>query len=1143
MLATERSIFYDPAGKRWPFFKRLLLLLVGITSVLGAVLCGTILLLPVSPVTAIYRDAIKSFIVKPDAKREAARLFLAARSRRRLLSGIAAEQFTTRTHASLTTAAPITVGFYVNWDPNSFNSLRAHIDALSYVMPEWLSLGSSGAQPFTSAFSDAARDPEVVTLASSHHVPIIPILNNENNDDFRWAPLQQLLTDHARQVALANKLRDYLLAQHFAGINIDFELPYNQLTDAEVARATPFFRRALPQFMALLKQTFAPTHLLVTQDLPAGDAGFDNAALGKVNDFVVLMLYDQHTPSDDPGPIAAQDWVEQSAGSAFVAIPASKVVLGMGNYAYDWPITIDAQGAMHRAGDGRELMLGAALHLAQEAGASIEMDDGDVNPYFTYEDTDNQDHIVYLLDAATAYNTIHALHGYAPRGAALWYLGSEDPTLWSFFDDDKLDKPVAPSALSSIDFKDTLDTDTNPTGDELMLITAVSAPGLRTMTRNADGLITAEHYLQYPSPYVLRQFGTANKAIALTFDDGPDPRWTPQILRVLEQHGVPGTFFVIGQQAAQYPGIVRQAWQDGDDLGNHTYTHPHIALVSPLRASLEVNATQRILESITGHMSLLFRPPFGESPDTGKLGPQDLAMMLQMQRDGFVIVGMNIDPKDYEAPTPQNPNTPRTIVWSVDAQLKAGNHIILLHDGGGDRSRTVAALPLIIHDLKARGYHFVTVSQLMGPGWHDKLFPVVPHQQEEIAGLDHVIFEIGFAFNLLLRCLFLSAIVLGVLRILLFGVLAIAHSRRKKGVLEAYTAPVTVAIPAYNEGKVVCRTVESVLVSDYPALHVIAVDDGSTDDTAAALQEQFGNDPRVTIVRKENGGKASALNTAFALATTEIVVCMDADTLFTPTTVRLLVQPFADPRVGAVAGNVKVGNRLNLLAIWQSLEYITSQNFDRRAFAQLDAVAVVPGAAGAWRTSAVTAAGGFASDTLAEDTDLTFKVRLLGYATRCQNTALAFTEAPDSVSTLAKQRFRWAFGILQALWKHRRSLFQPQYGAFSMLVMPSMWLFNIFLQALAPVVDLCVLLAILNGQLPAVLYYTAAFFALDLIASFVSFALDGENPRPILWLFGQRFFYREFLYYIILKALLAAMRGGSVGWGKLQRKATVLLPQ
>jgi cellulose synthase/poly-beta-1,6-N-acetylglucosamine synthase-like glycosyltransferase len=275
----------------------------------------------------------------------------------------------------------------------------------------------------------------------------------------------------------------------------------------------------------------------------------------------------------------------------------------------------------------------------------------------------------------------------------------------------------------------------------------------------------------------------------------------------------------------------------------------------------------------------------------------------------------------------------------------------------------------------------------------------------------------------------------------------------------------------------------------------------------------------------------------------EIIVCLDADTIFAKDTISRLVPHFVDPKVGAVAGNVKVGNRTNPLTIWQSVEYITSQNFDRRAYAALNSVSVVPGAVGAWRRSAVIEAHGYSSDTLAEDTDLTFRVRTLGYHIQTENEALAFTEAPDTVSALAKQRFRWAFGTLQSLWKHRKVLFNRKYGAFGMFVMPATWIFNIFLQAFGPIVDIAVIMSLFNGEYAAVLTYYAAFFVLDFFGSALAVRLDKEDPKQLAWLFWQRFFYRQFMYYVILKSIMAALKGGIVGWGKLHRKATVALTE
>jgi cellulose synthase/poly-beta-1,6-N-acetylglucosamine synthase-like glycosyltransferase/peptidoglycan/xylan/chitin deacetylase (PgdA/CDA1 family)/spore germination protein YaaH len=1142
-MMPERQVFRDPAGKRWQVYKKIGATLGIITSIAALLLCISVLLLPSSRQQAI--GAFHPFFLT--SHDEAARKFLADTIAKKAKKQLAAEKprrFKIHTGKPADTNNTV-IGFYVDWDPNSFTSFRDHIDALTYVLPEWMSL-NGGAVTFTSLYPPKPQGPDdtpsldgqVVQLANAHRLPIMPILNNENADDFQWAPLRQLLTDPTRQQLLITRLRDYLLAQHFAGINIDFELPYDAMSAAELAQGKALIHAALPQFMQRLHDAFAPAHLLVSEDLPVDDANYDFAALGEANDLVIAMQYDQHTPTDPPGPIAGQDWLEQTAQTLFDQIDSSKVILGIGNYSYDWPVKLDANGAMTPDGAGREIQLGSALNIARQTNATVQMDDGDLNPYFFYTDADGQTHVVYMLDAVTAYNQVTALRGYAPRGAALWYLGSEDPTIWSFLDEDLLAKPASPGALHDINFQSTLDVDASPQGDELMQVSALATAGARTFITDSDGLITDEHYQSFPTPYVMQEFSGRGKTVALTFDDGPDAKYTPQILRVLKENHVNGTFFVIGEQAAQHPEIIRQSWQDGNEIGNHTYTHPHIDAVSSGRAEMELNSTQRIIESLTGHMSLLFRPPYGDSPDQSALTVAELPLIARLKSDGYLTVGMNIDPKDYLKPGVD------AIVRQVEAQVSPSNHIILLHDGGGEREQTVAALPLIIKALKAQGYTFVTVSQLLGATGKDRLFPAVSKDQLDIAGFDQLLFEVWYFGLHVLQILFLVAIALGILRIVLFAPLVIANKNQARRLADASTPlpTVTVAIPAFNESRVVCRTVHAVLQSAYPDLRVVVVDDGSSDDTLARLREQFADHPQVTIVAKANGGKASALNAAFALAETEIVVCMDADTMFTPDTIRYLVRQFADPRVGAVAGNVKVGNRINLLTIWQSIEYITSQNFDRQAFSLLNSVAVVPGAVGAWRRSAVMKAGGFESSTLAEDTDLTFKIRLLGYATRGDNAALAYTEAPDTVGALAKQRFRWAFGILQALWKHRRQLWQPRYGAFSFLVMPSMWFFNIILQALAPLVDVMIVISLFTGQWRNVVFYAAIFIVLDLVASLLAFLLDGENPLPVLWLLWQRFFYRQFMYYIIIKALLAAVRGGIVGWGKLQRKDTVTLP-
>src|SRR6201999_1351372 len=242
--------------------------------------------------------------------------------------------------------------------------------------------------------------------------------------------------------------------------------------------------------------------------------------------------------------------------------------------------------------------------------------------------------------------------------------------------------------------------------------------------------------------------------------------------------------------------------------------------------------------------------------------------------------------------------------------------------------------------------------------------------------------------------------------------------------------------------------------SDYQNLEVLVIDDGSADRTAEVVRRRFESEPRVTLISIPNGGKANALNTALRQAAGAVVVALDADTQFNRDTIARLVRWFVDPEIGAVAGNAKVGNRINMITRWQALEYIVAQNLERRALAALGTLTVIPGAVGAWRKSVLLELGGFRSDTLAEDQDLTIAVQRAGYGVMFDSSAIAWTEAPATVSGLAKQRFRWAYGTLQCLWKYRGMTFNPRYGELGMVALPQVWLFQILLTTLAPVADL-----------------------------------------------------------------------------------------
>jgi cellulose synthase/poly-beta-1,6-N-acetylglucosamine synthase-like glycosyltransferase len=338
-------------------------------------------------------------------------------------------------------------------------------------------------------------------------------------------------------------------------------------------------------------------------------------------------------------------------------------------------------------------------------------------------------------------------------------------------------------------------------------------------------------------------------------------------------------------------------------------------------------------------------------------------------------------------------------------------------------------------------------------------------------------------------------------------------------------------------------------------LQIIIVDDGSTDGTYAKVVGEFGNNPRVRAFSKSNSGKSAALNFGIQQTQSEIIFAQDADTIILPDAIEKLVRHFANSKVGAVAGNAKVGNRINVLTKWQALEYITSQNLDRRAFAALNCMTVVPGAIGAWRRELIIQAGGFTSDTLAEDADLTLKILRAGHLIEYEEEAIALTEAPDTIRGFLKQRFRWMYGTLQAAWKHSNAILRPRYGALGIVALPNIFIFQVLFPLISPLMDLLLIGSLaswlwqryqhptdltVNDTLMRIAIFYVLFLAIDFLGALVAFLLERKEQWSLLfWLFFQRFLYRQLMYYVAIRAVATAIRGRIAGWGKLERKATV----
>jgi peptidoglycan/xylan/chitin deacetylase (PgdA/CDA1 family) len=479
---------------------------------------------------------------------------------------------------------------------------------------------------------------------------------------------------------------------------------------------------------------------------------------------------------------------------------------------------------------------------------------------------------------------------------------------------------------------------------EILEITAQPQTGHRVIEFDPKrGLISAERFTVFPSPYVITRRGGAERKVALTFDDGPDPEYTPKILDALRAAGVPGTFFIIGVNGQMAPELLRREVDEGHEIGNHTFSHPNISTISPTQFQLELSATKHLLASAVGRHSLLFRPPYAvdAEPETiEQVRPIELAAAL-----GYLVVGMQIDPDDWK-----RPGVDEIVRRTVEQAERGEGNMILLHDSGGDRTQTVQAIPRIVEELQKRGFRFVSVSELLGRS-RDEVMPLVPPDSEWRTWLD------GAAFGLLnwsaatIHWLFLLGIVLGIARLLFVGVLALYQRwRQRLAVFDpAYSPTVAVVIPAYNEERVIVQTIASLLACEHPRrFEIIVVDDGSSDATYRVAREAFADDARVRVLTKANGGKPAALTLGMAQTEAEIVVALDADTVFARDTISKLVRHFANPVTGAVAGNAKVGNRINLLTRWQALEYITSQNLDRRAFDVLNCITVVPGGANPW---------------------------------------------------------------------------------------------------------------------------------------------------------------------------------------------------
>ena len=1078
---------------------------------------------------------------------------MAARSHRK--SKLAASQ------VKLNQSEGIRAAFYVPWDAASFSSLRAYARQIDMLYPDWVHVLTAdgrlqGVDDQTNKYFDVVQGSTVLPVddrvmpflkTEDPAMEVFPIVNNF--DGANWVgEIAGFLNNPSARALFRQQASQFLSSGHYRGLMIDFET---------------FPQSAQKGYVALLQELSGDLHgrgMKLYVAVQAHNNEYDYPSIAAAVDGVVLMNYDEHYPGAQSGPVSSQDWFVQNLTFARSVIPQEKIICAIANYGYDWVLK-PKKGSLPPEVHDSSVSVQDAWLTARDSEEDVNFDDDAMNPHFSYLDEHSYRHDVWFLDAVTALNHMRAAQNLGIQTFALWRLGSEDRSLWRVWDvpgdagaTDKL-KDVPPGA----------DVDMEGQG-EILRIEDKPAHGTRDLTIDANShLITDEVFQTLPEPYRVGRYGYSPNKIALTFDDGPDPQWTPKILDVLKEKKATATFFLIGIQTDKFSGIAKRIYNEGHTIGNHTFTHPDVSNISTAYMKVELNLTERLFASLVGVRTTLMRPPYAidEEPDTA-----DQVRPLEVPQDmGYITVGNRIDPNDWS----DNPSAEKITAYVLShlppcrqENLRCGN-IVLMHDGGGNRAETVRALPMIIDGIRAKGYEIAPVYELIGKTRADVMAPL-PAGELWAARLDRFGFFLFDAGIVGITWIFLVGDLLMTGRLIFIGAAAVydrVHEKifGKPAEVASYKPKVAVLIPAYNEEKVIERTIRAALNSNYPNLHVIVIDDGSKDRTLEVARNAFAAEAasgKVLILGKPNSGKAEALNFGIEhIGDAELFVGIDADTIIASDAISRLVPHFILPEVGAIAGNAKVGNRVNLWTRWQALEYITSQNFERRALDVLGAVSVVPGAIGAWRVSAVREAGGYHVDTVAEDADLTMALLRLGYRVEYEDMALAYTEAPTNANGLMRQRFRWSFGILQAVYKHRKVVARK--GPLGWVALPNIVIFQILLPLVSPLIDIMFVVGTIwyyiqkhfhpDSTDPAdfhkLVLFFFAFLVIDFIASAIAFALERAHPgdKEDVWLLSQvwlqRFAYRQLFSIVLFKTLKRALEGRKFAWDKLERTAAV----
>src|SRR5579884_1310205 len=531
---AERQIFYDPSGRRRKRFTLAVLLFVLLNLLTLATLFATI---RVVPAQAPLPVALEHGVPQRPPK-----LSLLARTTRRFNRAISvllgsqppsARVVGARkaTAAATAMSKPLYVGFYGAWDESATASLHEHISQLDWLAPVWLTV--TGPNHQFNVLPD--RNGRAILNTAARRPLILPVIQNFANGQVDATGIESLLADPRLRRHLLDQLEAFLVTNHASGAVFDFE---------------NLDRRGQFNYLQLLREArvrFVAHNWLVTVAVPVGEP-WNLRAFASVSDKLFVMAYDEHSNDGPPGPIASQQWWASSVATALRQIPRDKAIVTIGNYAYDW-----------HDGTGDPEDVEEAWVDAGDSDAPPQFDRTAANSTFAYQDENGDQHTVWLLDAASAFNELTLLDKIGIRDVAVWKLGSEDPDFWSIFGRN-VQLPRSTSGL--VHLAEGTNVDIEEPG-EILRITALPTPGERRFTIGRNGLLSNVDFIRVPRPYTITRTGYRPGLVALTFDDGPDPRWTPKVLDILKAKQVPATFFVVGENALTERGLLDRMIREG----------------------------------------------------------------------------------------------------------------------------------------------------------------------------------------------------------------------------------------------------------------------------------------------------------------------------------------------------------------------------------------------------------------------------------------------------------------------------------------------------------------------------------------------------------------------------------------------------